>query len=143
MKKTQDVIVLLTLFFLSVQSGIAQRKFVTPQASFMYKLAITKGADYFTKNFESDFKKEGYVADDDMIFVNVGQALLEDKKTDEAIAVMKYGADKFPEIIMLWNGLGEAYLDKGNKEAAKKCFQAVLKKRPDNPRAKEGMTRCN
>lgn len=75
-------------------------------------------------------------------FINVGEALKEGGKADEAIAVMKWGAAKFPDILMLWNGLGEAYLQKGNKAEAKSCFQIVLKKGPDNPRAKDGLSKC-
>jgi TolA-binding protein len=121
----------------------AQEKFQTRQANYIYNLVTAKGADYFDKNFVEEAKKQGFVLDDDMIFINVAEALAKEGKTDEAISVFKFGANKFPEIIMLKNGLGEAYLEKGNKTEAKKCFQEVIKLRPENPRAKAGLNKCN
>jgi tetratricopeptide (TPR) repeat protein len=117
----------------------AQDQFVTPQAKFIYKLVTTKGVDYFNKNFEAEFEKQGYTLDDDMIFINVGEALKSENKTDEAISVLKFGTMKWPNIIMLWNGLGEAYIEKGDKKEAKTCFERVLKIAPQNERAKIGL----
>lgn len=135
-------IMLYPLVLISIFS-FAQDQFVTVEAKFIYNLAKSKGADYFDKNFVTDFKKQGYTLDDDMIFVNVGEALKEEKKIDEAISVFKFGAKLWPNIIMLWNGLGEAYLLKANKAEAKHCFEKVLKLRPENPRAKEGLRKAN
>lgn len=133
--KTASVMVLLFL------SGVvhAQNQFVTEEAKFIYNLVKLRGADYFEKNVEKEFKNKGYVLDDDMIFINVGEALKKEKKTDESIAVFKFGTKTWPNIIMLWNGLGEAYLQKGSKTEAKKCFEIVLKKAPQNERAKDGI----
>ncbi len=135
--------IILSLFLLLSISSSAQDQFVTAEAKFVYNLAKTKGAEYFDKNFETDFKKQGYTLDDDMIFINVGEALKEEKKIDESISVFKVGTKTWPNIIMLWNGLGEAYLLKENKAEAKKCFEKVLKLRPENPRAKEGLKKAS
>ncbi len=143
MKKPLKKIIFLNLVMLLSLTGFAQKTFQTAEANFIHKLVTTKGAAYFDKNFESEFKKQGYTLDDDMIFINVGEALLEEKKNEEAISVLKFGAQKFPKIKMLWNGLGEAYLEKGNKTEAKKCFETVLKMMPDNERAKEGLKKTN
>lgn len=133
------------VFFLTVlaSAAMAQDQFVTAEAKFIYNLVKSKGPEYFEKNIEADFKKQGYVLDDDMIFINVAEALKKEKKTDESIAVFKFGTKTWPNIIMLWNGLGEAYLQKGNKAEAKKCFETVLKKAPQNERAKEGLKNAN
>lgn len=108
-----------------------------PLSQFLYQTAKNKGAAYFTENIAADLEKNGYELDDDMMLLFAGQALMKEKRTDEAIALYQFYTKKFPNIIVAWNELGEAYLLKNQKAEAKQCFEKVLEMRPQNPRAKK------
>ncbi len=133
---------ILALLVFNSNSIFSQTKFVTQEANFIYDYVKSKGSATFDKEFEKTFKEKGFVIDDDMIFINVAEALKEEKLANEAISVFKVGTKHFPKIIMLWNGLGEAYLINQNKKDAKICFEKVLKLKPGNPRAQEGLKKC-
>lgn len=134
---------MLSVMLFTTSSLFSQSKFVTKEANFIYDYVKSKGSAVFDKEFEKAFKEKGFVIDDDMIFINVAEALKEEKLAKEAISVFKVGTKHFPRIIMLWNGLGEAYLLVENKKDAKACFEKVLKLKPGNPRAQEGLKKCS
>ena len=105
---------------------------------FLYNLLIEKGADYFTANVDTELSQNGFdLGDDDMPLMFAGEVLIRDEKADEAVALFTYYTQKFPQIIVAWNDLGEAYLMKDNKAKAKACFQKVLELQPNNPYAQE------
>ena len=110
-------------------------KFETQLAGKIYQL--------LTENKVTDLgkalKKENIVIDDDMILLEAGQRLIEEKKTDEALTLYQYYTRSFPSIIVAWNDLGDVYRMKNNKEEAIKCYKQALKLRPDNQRAKENL----
>ena len=108
-------------------------------SKFIYSLLKEKGAAYFTDNIERELNVHGHALDDDMVLLFVGQAVLSEGKTDEAIALYRFYTQKFPRIVVAWNDLGDAYLMKNDKENAKKCFQKALDLRPGNVRAKESL----
>jgi tetratricopeptide (TPR) repeat protein len=70
-----------------------------------------------------------------MILLSAGQALLQEKNADAALALYTVYTKEFPNIIIAWNDMGETYLLKGDKVNAKKCFEQALKLRPNNERA--------
>ncbi len=111
------------------------RGFDSPKAEEIYNLLKEKGA----ADFENELSKAGITVDDDMIYLEAGQKLLEEKKADEAIALYKVYTKQFPNIIVAWNDLGDAYVLKGEKENAINCYRQALKLRPENPRAKEAL----
>ena len=92
-----------------------------------------------SRNIEKELQSHGYVLDDDMPLFFAGQPLLMEGKADEAIALYQFYTKRFPQIVVAWNDLGDAYLLKKDKEKAKTCFQKALEIRPGNPRALENL----
>lgn len=113
--------------------------FQMPPAKFMYALLKEKGAQYFLSNYGKELSEANIPMDDDMNFLYAGKQLLEDKNADAAIALYTVYTKEFPNIIIAWNDLGDAYLLKGDKEKAKSCFQQALKLRPGNERARKSL----
>ncbi len=111
------------------------RKFETPNAAAIYDLLMSKGAN----NFEKNLKAAGLEVDDDMILLNVGETLIEEKKIDEAVALYEYYVKAFPNIVVANNDLGDLYLLKGEKDKAIGRYKRALEIRPENPRAKEAL----
>jgi tetratricopeptide (TPR) repeat protein len=113
----------------------SKSKFETPLAEDIYKIIVDKKP----ADLGQELQKAGIRVDDDMILLNVGQNLIDEKKTDEALTLYKFYTKEFPDIVVAWNDLGDAYQMKSNKEEAIKCYQQALKLRPNNPRAKENL----
>lgn len=63
---------------------------------------------------------------------NVGYQLLSMKKMDEAIAVLQLNAEQFPESFYSYDSLGEAFMIKGDKEAAIRNYKKSLELNPKN-----------
>ena len=116
-------------------ASVGEGKFQTPMAKRIYAILNKPG----TKDLKEEFVKENITVDDDMILLNVGESLIEEKQLDKAIILYKYYTATFPKIVVSWNDLGEIYLNKGMKAEAKNCFEQALKLRPGNPRAKKGL----
>ena len=112
-----------------------QPKFETPMGAKIYKI--------LTENKLTDLgealKKENIEVDDDMILLDAGQKLIEDKKLDEALMLYQYYTKSFPRIVVAWNDMGDVYRFKNDKVNAKKCYEQALMLRPQNPRAKENL----
>ncbi len=112
-----------------------KQKFQGPIEKKIYNILITTK----TKSLETELKKESLKIDDDMVLLNVGRVLLEEKKSDEALALYQYYTKSFPNIIVAWNDMGDVYQLQNNKEEAIKCYKQALKLKPENPRAKENL----
>ncbi len=120
----------------SANSAANLQRFENPGAEFIYKTILLNGTDHFTKNIMIDLKNNGFDYRDDMLFLEAGQLLIKENKTDEALALYKLYTKEFPKIVIAWNDLGEVHVMIGNKVEAKKCFEQALKLRPENERAK-------
>ncbi len=94
-----------------------------------------------TTNLAAELIKENIKVEDDMILLEVGQALMQEKKTDKALILYTYYTKTFPNIVVAWNDMGDVYLLKDNKSEAIKCYQQALKIRPENPRAKASLNK--
>ncbi len=123
----------------AVLNNRAPAPFRVAPAKFIYALLKEKGAQYFVANYQKDLKEANIPMDDDMNFLYAGKQLLEDKNADAAIALYTVYTKEFPNIVVAWNDLGDAYLVKGDKEKAKPCFQQALKLRPGNERARKAL----
>jgi CubicO group peptidase (beta-lactamase class C family) len=110
-----------------------------PPARVIYSLIKEKGPQNFIDHYKKDLDEAGVKLEDDMILLSVGQTLLEEKNADEAIALYTVYTKEFPNIIIAWNDMGDAYLLKGDKVNAKKCFEQALKLRPGNQRAQRAL----
>ena len=92
-----------------------------------------------TTDLETELANENLEVNDDMILLEVGQKLMEEKKTGKALLLYKYYTKTFPNIVVAWNDLGDIYQLLKNKEEAIKCYEQALKIRPSNVRAKESL----
>jgi CubicO group peptidase (beta-lactamase class C family) len=114
-----------------------QPKFEDPMAKQVYDI-IEKPS---TTDLETELVKENLKINDDMILLEVGQALMQEQKFDKALILYTYYTKTFPNIVVAWNDLGDIYQIKGKKEEAIKCYRQALKIRPENPRAKENLSK--
>jgi CubicO group peptidase (beta-lactamase class C family) len=94
-----------------------------------------------TTDLESELAKENIKVEDDMILLEVGQALMQENKTDKALILYQYYTKAFPNIVVAWNDLGDIYVTQNNNAAAIKCYKRALEIRPENPRAKESLSK--
>lgn len=94
-----------------------------------------------TTDLAGELAKENIKIEDDMVLLEVGQSLMQEKKNDKALVLYKFYTKTFPDIVVAWNDLGDIYLTQNNKEEAIKCYKQALKIRPENTRAKESLDR--
>ncbi|HSN49240.1 MAG TPA: serine hydrolase [Flavobacterium sp.] len=92
-----------------------------------------------TTDLATELAKENIKVDDDMVLLEVGQSLMQEKKYDKALVLYKFYTKAFPNIVVAWNDLGDIYLLQNNKAEAIKSYKQALKIRPENPRAKESL----
>ncbi len=112
-----------------------QPKFENNLSKQIYEILENPG----TTDLASEFEKQHIKVDDDMVLLEVGQTLLQEKKIDKAFLLYTYYTKAFPNIVVAWNDLGDIYLSKNKKEEAINCYRQALKIRPENPRAKESL----
>lgn len=115
------------------------KPFSPPPAKVVYDIIKEKGAEYFISNYKSELSASGIELENDMILLFAGREFLRENDADNAIALYTVYTNEFPDIIVAWNDLGDAYLLKGDKEKAIKCYEQALVLRPDNVRAKESL----
>ncbi|HKO81535.1 MAG TPA: serine hydrolase [Chitinophagaceae bacterium] len=114
---------------------VLKPKFETKEAETIYTiLERTK-----TKDLSSELEKQNINVNDDMVLLEVGQRLIEERKPDEALTLYQFYTKTFPKIIVAWNDMGDVYQMKSNTEEAIKCYNQALKLKPDNQRAKENL----
>jgi tetratricopeptide (TPR) repeat protein len=68
---------------------------------------------------------------------NLGYYLIGMKKYKDAIAILKLNVEMFPKSANVYDSLGEAYMDDGNKELARENYEKSLKIDPGNRNAVE------
>jgi CubicO group peptidase (beta-lactamase class C family) len=90
-------------------------------------------------NLSEELKKQNIQVNDDMVLLEVGQRLIDEKKADEALSLYQYYTTEFPNIIVAWNDMGDVYQMKGDKKEAIRCYRQALKIKPENPRAKQNL----
>ena len=66
-----------------------------------------------------------------------GYELMQDGEIDLAIEVFKLNTELFPDIPNVWDSLGEAYMNKGDKKLAITNYKKVLELDPQNGNAKK------
>jgi CubicO group peptidase (beta-lactamase class C family) len=119
-----------------VEDAFAQLpRFENPLAEKVYQLLVDKGS----AGFSQALKDAGLDIQDDMILLEAGERLTEERKFDEAIALYEHYTKAFPQIVVAQNNLGDLYLKKGWKEKAIHCYQQALKLRPGNARAQASL----
>lgn len=63
---------------------------------------------------------------------NIGYVLLRNNKVNEAIEVFKINVEEFPESWNVYDSLGEAYLEAGQREKAIKNYKKSIEMNPEN-----------
>lgn len=101
-----------------------------------YKVLNEKGAEYFKEHFKEILNGYG-LKYNDMHLNMFGYQLMQKNNLDLAIEVFKINSELFPEIPNVWDSLGEAYMNKGDKETAKQNYKKVLELDPQNGNAKK------
>lgn len=110
-------------------------QFESPMAETIYNILVTKKP----ADLSAELKKENLTVGDDMVLLEVGQKLMNENKSDEALALYKFYTKEFPSIVVAWNDMGDVYRLKNNNDEARRCYQHALALRPNNPRAKENL----
>ena len=88
---------------------------------------------------EGELSKQNIKVDDDMILLEVGRALVQEKNNNKALILYKFYTKTFPNIVVAWNDLGDLYQTLNNKDQAIRCYKHAIKIRPENSRAKEAL----
>jgi CubicO group peptidase (beta-lactamase class C family) len=122
---------------------LSQEPFNNKKSEEIYNLIIKAGADVFSKTYKQEFLANSVSVTDDLIYLEVGQRLINENKTPEAIALYKVYTSEFPSIIIAWNDLAECYASIGDNANASICFNKALKISPNNQRALAGLKALN
>lgn len=97
-----------------------------PLSFFIYDKIKEKGAKYFSENFDNLIKENDYKINDDEVLYPIGYGLIYENMLDEAIEIFKINIRLFPNVGNCYDSLGDAYLQKGDKENAKIYYQKAL-----------------
>ena len=73
----------------------------------------------------------------------LGYRLIAMKKIKDAIEVLKLNVEAYPMSANVYDSLGEAYMDNGNKELATKNYEKSLELDPSNANAVEMLKKLN
>lgn len=102
----------------------------------VYVFAKNNPSSTDIRTFYKDlYSQAGIPAGNDMPLLYAGQPLLEEKSVEAAIALYEVYTEDFPQIIVSWNDLGDAYLLNGEREKAVNAYRRALDLQPDNSRA--------
>ena len=94
-----------------------------------------------TTDLAMELTKENIRVEDDMVLLEVGRMLVQEKNYAKALLLYKFYTISFPNIVVAWNDLGDIYQTQNNKEKAINCYKQALKIRLENPRAKENLNK--
>ncbi len=98
----------------------------------LLKAVMAKGASPALKEY-----KEGKDHLDETRMNDLGYWLMRRKKLDDAIVVFIQNAEDYPNSWNVWDSLAEAYMTKGDKEAAIKNYEKSLQLNPSNSNGAE------
>jgi tetratricopeptide (TPR) repeat protein len=80
----------------------------------------------FYANFESDLNRLGYT-------------LMEQKQLEAAIQIFQLNVESYPDSANVYDSLGEAYVNQGNRELAIRNYEKSVQLNPNNQGAKEAL----
>lgn len=107
-------------------------------AQLLYDIINTKGIDAAEEEFSEikERKLERFDIDEGELN-EIGYALLNERKMNEAIAVFTIIVQEFPESANAFDSLGEVYMKAGNKPEAIKNYEKSLELDAENTNAKK------
>jgi hypothetical protein len=110
----------------------------TPISEILSRTVIEKGAEAAIVRYREVKAKEADAYDfgEDQLN-NLGYYLIGMKKFKDAIAILQLNVDVFPKSANVYDSLGEAYMDDGNKELARENYEKSLQIDSGNTNAKE------
>jgi CubicO group peptidase (beta-lactamase class C family) len=112
-----------------------------PQMNF-YETIKEKGIEYFKENLKEIFR-QNFLEFNDSHLNMFGYDLMSEGELDLAIEVFKINAEYFPDIPNVYDSLGEAYMNKGEKQLAVENYEKVLQMMPGNQNAKQKLEELN
>ncbi len=111
---------------------------IPPSEEEFVKILREKGlAAAGTIHEETRSKDPEYEIYDPITLVNIGRELVDQKKTKEAIDLLKFNAEVYPDVWETYELMGTIYMNEGNKDLAIENFQKVLEYDPQNQNAAE------
>lgn len=116
------------IFFL--KPNTPDKKYIA--AELIKEKMITSGIDAGKKRFEQIKSDASNYLWSQNTFINTGYEFYGRRTMPEAIAILKMGAELFPESTDIYNSLGEIYLVHGDKEKAKTSFEKSVEINPEN-----------
>lgn len=102
----------------------------------LYKTLKENGAAGLEKDLKNILEKND-LRYNDMHLNKFGYELVQAGENDLALEVFKLNAKLFPDVPNVYDSLGEAYMNKGEKELAIENYKKVLEMRPQNENAKK------
>lgn len=108
-----------------------------PAIQNVYRTLVERSPHYVRENFE-ELTKNFHPSDPkDLILNQVGYTFLFDGQIDKAIEAFQLNVEMFPNIANCYDSLGEALLEKGDREEALKNYKKALELNHEMPSAKE------
>lgn len=105
----------------------------TPIAEMLYRTAVEKGAEAAIVRYrELKTNQAGAYDFGEEQLNNLGYYLIGMKKFKDAIAILQLNVEMFPKSANVYDSLGEAYMDDGNKELARENYEKSLQIDPGN-----------
>jgi len=94
-----------------------------------------KGVDYFLKNFDS--LKDEYNIDDPTDLNILGYYFMNLERYDEALAILKFNLDLYPNIANCYDSLAECFMNRHENDEAIKYYKLAYEKLPADTTANE------
>lgn len=94
-----------------------------------------KGVEYFTENFET--LKDEYNIDDVTDLNILGYYLMNQERYDEALAILKFNLDLYPNIANCYDSLAECFMNRHENDEAIKYYKLAYEKLPADTTANE------
>jgi tetratricopeptide (TPR) repeat protein len=100
------------------------------------KLTLEKGLNAAVESYQKRNKKIDLL---ESISIRKGFDLIQEKRLKEAIDIFKLNSFAFPKLSIAFEGLGEAYLEAGDKQSAIENYKKSLLLNPENEDARAAL----
>lgn len=110
-----------------------------PLDKILHETIVNNGIDAAIQQYRSlkQSAPQAYPFEDENQLNQLGYTLMRYNRTDDALAVFHLNAEVFPSSWNVYDSLGEAYLNTGDREQAMAFYQKSLNLNPENTNAAE------